>query len=76
MQTTAIAQRRARSARNSTSCKPRAGSITTLRHRRILLAREVTADQLGEFGFFSGLRAYVRADIIIARFDRTVLIGT
>ena len=39
-------------------------------------AKKLTVVQLEEFGFFSGLREDLRADIIIARFDLTVLIGT
>jgi hypothetical protein len=40
---------------------------------RIARAREekLTVDQLGQFGFFSGLRVILRADIILARFDLT-----
>jgi len=38
--------------------------------------REVTALELEQFGFFSGLRANARDDIMLVRFDLTVLIGT
>ena len=40
-------------------------------------AREkLTIVQPAEFGFFSGLRVIGHAPIMLARFDRTVLIGT
>jgi hypothetical protein len=38
--------------------------------------KKLTVDQLEEFGFFSGLRAILHADIMLARFDLTELIGT
>jgi hypothetical protein len=38
--------------------------------------KKLTGVELGEFGFFSGLRALMHLRIMLARFDRTVLIGT
>jgi hypothetical protein len=54
----------------------RRNSITPSRRRRVMVRRELTVVQLEEFGFLSVLRDVSRAVIIIARFDRTVLIGT
>jgi hypothetical protein len=38
--------------------------------------KKVTPAQLEEFGFFSGLREDLPADIMLSRFDLTVVIGT
>jgi hypothetical protein len=54
---------------NSPHRRARDNSITTLRRARAIADAKVTVHQLEEFGFFSGLRARVRADIILARFD-------
>jgi len=50
--------------------------ITTARSAREKTQREVTTHELEEFGKYSGLRDRLTADIIVARFDLTVLIGT
>jgi hypothetical protein len=73
---TAITQREKR-APSRAAHSPR----TLQQHHDTALSREarekkLTGVELEEFGFFSGLRALVRLRIMLARFDRTVLIGT
>jgi hypothetical protein len=48
------------------------GNSITPSHASLERAEEkLTVDQLGQFGFFSGLRVILHADIILARFDLT-----
>jgi hypothetical protein len=56
--------------------RERSNSITPSRRPAADARAMLTVVQLDEFGFFSGLRDQLDLGIIIARFDRTVLIGT
>jgi hypothetical protein len=76
LRATAITQRATRAvARASHSSRTLQQHHDTARPRD---AREkkLTGVELEEFGFFSGLRALRHLRIMLARFDRTVLIGT
>ena len=62
----------ARSADGEIQCNSITPSCESVQRSR----EKLTSERRGEFGFFSGLRARMHDRIMLARFDRTVLIGT